>query len=43
MSERREHYEEILVTGARQTGERERIDELAAGYDAFDRLVRPST
>ena len=41
MAERREHYDEILATGARQGKERERITELAGRYDAYDRTVRP--
>lgn len=43
LHEKREHYQEILDTGARQNKERDRINELADAYNAYDRLVRPGS
>jgi multimeric flavodoxin WrbA len=42
MAEKRAHYAEILETAQRHAGVREEITEKAAGYDTYDRLVRPS-
>ncbi len=43
LSEKTEHYQEILDTGARQNKERDRINELADAYNTYDRLVRPGS
>jgi hypothetical protein len=43
ISEKSEHYQEILDTGARQNQQRDHINELADAYDAYDRLVRPGS
>jgi multimeric flavodoxin WrbA len=41
MAEKRDHYQEILDTGAKQNAVRDRINELADAYTAYDRLVSP--
>jgi multimeric flavodoxin WrbA len=42
MAEKRAHYDEILETAQRHAKSREEIDEKAASYEAFDRLVSPT-
>ncbi|BEP13359.1 flavodoxin family protein [Acidothermaceae bacterium B102] len=43
MAERRAHYDEILETAGRHAKVRDEINDKAAAYAAYDRLVRPST
>ena len=41
MTEKRDHYEEIVETATRHAKQRDLIDERAATYDFSDHLVRP--
>ena len=41
MTEKREHYREILETAQRHAAVRDQIEAKASAYDGYDRLVRP--
>jgi multimeric flavodoxin WrbA len=43
MAEKRAHYDEILETAQRHAKVRDEINDKAATYDSYDRLLRPSS